>query len=249
MARPRIGAVAIALALFAAPIEQVVAAKPAANASDEAEATAARLRALLSPSAREKLDAAASTFAPSTVTKSTKDVKAAANAWARATWPDVGGGDLGALEFIVLMQAAKSATEDVKAIMEAVKAINDAKAQAEERIAEIEAAIATKGGKAKSATKKKKRAKPAPSKTKVGLDIWYAPKLPELASIETMSLVELDAALEKLRDSRDSLAELGEEQQLRADGYTARGGKLMAELSNLLKKIADVGAGILGNLK
>lgn len=40
--------------------------------------------------------------------------------------------DIEALAFIVLMQAAKSAQEDLKAIMNGVKAINDAKAKMRE---------------------------------------------------------------------------------------------------------------------
>jgi hypothetical protein len=39
------------------------------------------------------------------------------------------GSDIEALMFLVLMQAAKSAQEDLKAIMNGVKAINDAKAK------------------------------------------------------------------------------------------------------------------------
>lgn len=42
---------------------------------------------------------------------------------------DMGDGDIMALRFIVLMEAAKSAEEDLKAIMAKVKAINDAKQQ------------------------------------------------------------------------------------------------------------------------
>jgi hypothetical protein len=42
--------------------------------------------------------------------------------------PDIENGDIEALAFLVLMQAAKSAQDDLKAIMEGVKEVNRAKA-------------------------------------------------------------------------------------------------------------------------
>ncbi len=47
----------------------------------------------------------------------------------RAVLGDLNGADIEAVAFLVLMEAAKSAQEDLKAIMAHVKAINNAKAQ------------------------------------------------------------------------------------------------------------------------
>jgi hypothetical protein len=55
--------------------------------------------------------------------------------------------DVEALAILVLMQAAKSAKEDLKAIMDGVKAINATKSQHREQVGELKAELASTGGK------------------------------------------------------------------------------------------------------
>lgn len=56
---------------------------------------------------------------------------------------DLGNSDIEAIAFLVLMQAAKSAREDLKAIMEGVKAINDKKSQQRDVVSDVRRPIPT----------------------------------------------------------------------------------------------------------
>jgi putative addiction module CopG family antidote len=74
------------------------------------------------------------------------EARAAAN---RATYAVLGAmpeGDIEALVFIVLMEAAKSAQEDLKAIMAHVKAINAAKQAHRDLLAQMQRDQATTSG-------------------------------------------------------------------------------------------------------
>jgi len=240
-----------AVILLTAPLGERVASagEPTAipTASEEAEATHARLRGLMSASAIAKLDAGARALAPKTVTKPAKHLHEVATTWAKTTWPE---GDIEALVFLVLMEAAKSAQEDLRAIMASVKAINDAKATYREMIEKVQAEIAARGGKKKTSRSKSKPPRPRPLKTPVlGVEYWPAPKVPDLGPLGSMSVAELDAKLAQLTDARDSLAEMGEEQQLRLQMYMDRRQKLFQMLSNIMKKLSDTSGTIIGNLK
>lgn len=64
---------------------------------------------------------------------------------ARTTWAVLGSmqdADIEALCFLVLMAAAKSAQEDLEAVMASVKAINDAKQKQRENLGKVQAAAA-----------------------------------------------------------------------------------------------------------
>jgi hypothetical protein len=252
MRRLRMSAFVAAFVLFTVPVGARVAGAddPAIpTPSDEAEATYAKPRGLMAASAIAKLEAGGLALAPKTVTKPTKHLQKAATTWAKTTWPALADGDIMAIAFIVLMEAAKSAREDLKAIMDSVKAINDAKQEYREMIAKLQAEIAARGGTPKASKKKKKPPLPEPLKTPLGLEYHPSPRVPQLRSLESMTLADLEAKLAELTDAKDSLAELGEEQQLRMRIYMDRRQKLMSTISNLRKKMSETSAAIVSNLK
>lgn len=72
----------------------------------------------------------------------------------RGQWnnaPAAADGDIMALAFVVMMEAAKSAQEDLRAIMASVKAANEAKRKQRELLAEMQAAQAGCAGRAAAA--------------------------------------------------------------------------------------------------
>lgn len=147
------------------------------------------------------------------------------------------GQDIEAIAFLVLMQASKSAQEDLKAIMAQVKATNEKKEK-------IRAAEAVLNDRNRTTTRAqfdsfKLLLKPQPGVQRVKTT----------PSNQPVSAIEIDDMKKQLKDQRDSLAELGEEQQLRLQMTMDRMSKMMSTLSNLLKKISDTQNQIVQNLK
>lgn len=147
------------------------------------------------------------------------------------------GQDIEAIAFLVLMQASKSAQEDLKAIMAQVKATNEKKEK-------IRAAEAVLNDRNRTTTRVqfdsfKLLLKPQPGVQRVKTT----------PSNQPVSAIEIDDMKKQLKDQRDSLAELGEEQQLRLQMAMDRMSKMMSTLSNLLKKISDTQNQIIQNLK
>jgi len=132
--------------------------------------------------------------------------------------------DIEALAFMVLMQAAKSAQEDLKAVMAGVKAINAEKAKQREQAANL--------NKEKTATVDKSDRqniqvkKDSPSKFTIS---------PEM--------------VKKMDIQKDELGELTEEQQLKLQMYMDRQSQLEQAISNILKKIADTQNQIIQNIR
>ena len=133
------------------------------------------------------------------------------------------GADIGALAFLVLMQAAKSAQEDLKAIMDKVKTINDAKQKQREMLNKVQAIT----GSAQTA---------------------HDPES-VLQVMLTTYVKQIDAEAQALFNEVGSLNELGEEEILRLQALMDRLSKMMSVLSNVMKKLSDTSNQIVQNLK
>ena len=136
------------------------------------------------------------------------------------------GGDIEALAFLVLMAAAKSAQEDLRAIMGEVKAINEAKK------------------KMRTSLDKKRGARHPRPRQQGGLDLEAIFQL-----IATLYAKQLAAEVDELLGELDSVSELGEMESLRLQMAMDRLSKMASTLSNLLKKISDTSSQIVQNLK
>jgi hypothetical protein len=66
---------------------------------------------------------------------------------------------------------------------------------------------------------------------------------------DAASKERLDAAVDAIKESLDSMSELGETESLRLQMAMDRLSKLMSTLSNILKKISDTSQSITQNLK
>lgn len=145
--------------------------------------------------------------------------------------------DIEAIAFLVMMQASKSAQEDLKSIMAQVKSINNQKS----RIREALAALDDKSH----------------SISRVRLDSFKLLLKPQpnvrqtnnIPATRAVSQLEIENMKTGLADSRDSLSEMGEMQQLKMQMLMDRRSKLMSTLSNLMKKISQTQDSIIDNLK
>ena len=134
-----------------------------------------------------------------------------------------GTADVEAMAFIVLMEAARSAQDDLKAIMQGVKAANAAKKK-------LRALFKEKG------------------KTHhVGAGALDFESM--FGLMATLYAKHLDEEAGDLLDKLDSMSEMGEMESLRLQMAMDRMSKMMSTLSNLLKKMADTSSQITQNLK
>lgn len=178
-----------------------------------------------------------------------------------AVWTNMGSGgdgDIMASAFIVMMEAAQSAREDLKAIMDQMKAMNTAKRALREVIGKVRRDVA-----ANAACEPEKRA--LDFTRGLGSErAYHRLRLPVLdpdaaggvrmeptdvhrAKIECVET--LQAIVDDLQGKLDSLSEMGEMESLRLQMAMDRLSKLMSTLSNMLKKSSETAASIVQNLK
>lgn len=143
------------------------------------------------------------------------------------------GQDIEALAFLVLMQAAKSAQEDLKSIMAQVKAINEQKK-----------ALRHVLDKLKKQDTVIKRHHYDSLRSLLGAH-------PDLRTSKTkmVSRAELNRLSTDIMNAMDAQNKKEEEQQLRLQMMMDRMNRMMTTLSNLLKKISDTANTIIQNLK
>lgn len=153
--------------------------------------------------------------------------------------------DIEAMCFLVMMQASKSAQEDLKAIMAGVKSINEQKKQQRELLAKMQRQQSMTAVQLDSF--KLSRSKTIAIQKKQNPD---AVKLVRSGSIsKQITKAELNTMIEQLKNDLDSMSEMGEMESLRLQMAMDRMSKMMSTLSNLLKKISDTSNQIIQNLK
>jgi hypothetical protein len=176
--------------------------------------------------------------------KSLTDEEIQARASSYGMLGGMNGQDIQAIAFLVLMQASKSAQEDLKAIMAKVKSINEQKAKLRNAMNKINN---------------------SPTINNVQLDSFHllsnrtialqqgrnpeSIKLVRSTRAKQVSKTDLDAMVVKLKGDLDSMSEMGEMESLRLQMLMDRKSKMMSTLSNLLKKIHDTQQSIIQNLK
>jgi len=169
------------------------------------------------------------------------------------------GSDITALVCIVMMEAAKSAQEDLRAIMESVKSINAAKSAQRDLISKIGHDIAENAGQRDGKPPLKFAARGVGSE-----DGYHRIPMPHadagspggLRRVRTnmhkgpiKDVCILCAIQDELKNDLDSMSEMREMESLRLQMAMDRLGKLMSALSNILKKVSDTESSIVANLK
>lgn len=147
------------------------------------------------------------------------------------------GLDIEAIAFLVMMQASKSAQEDLKSIMAQVKGINDQK----EKLREAETALKDQG-------RYISRVQLDSFKLLLG-DQASTLRVKPVSSRMAVSPAEREELGNNLRDAFDSIGERGEMLSLRMQQLMTHRSQFMNTLSNLLKKFARTQDNIISNLK
>lgn len=166
--------------------------------------------------------------------------------------------DIEALAFLVLMQATKSAREDLKMIMAEVKAITATKKKLRDLISKVNKDVAHNAGRRNGkrpldfrsgmgSEKAYHRAQMpfADPPSKAGLKLVAT----DLFDDQIVDISQLTAIKEDLNDQLDSLSEMSELQMLRLQMVMDRQAKYMSTLSNLLKKVSSTQDSLVQNIK
>lgn len=172
--------------------------------------------------------------------------------------PEAVGQDIEALAFIVLMEASKSAQDDLKAIMEKIRAINAAKERQRRFIAEMKAAAAERASLLEREYDDLVDLVGAGATESSGLVLIEGQLLDSTESADLDSVLEtllfgygivIEKEGDRLMNKLDSLSEMGEMESLRLQMAMDRLSKMMSTISNMLKKLADTNRQIAQNLK
>lgn len=155
------------------------------------------------------------------------------------------GQDIEAIAFLVLMQASKSAQEDLKAIMAKVKSINNQKAQQRALLAKVQQQKSITAIQLDSFRLLQSRT----AALKNGQNPDAIKFTRSSSRVTTVSKAELDATVDKAKNDLDSMSEMGEMESLRLQMAMDRMSKMMSTISNLLKKISKTADDITQNLK
>jgi hypothetical protein len=157
----------------------------------------------------------------------------------------MGDGDIEALAFLVLMQASKSAQEDLKAIMAKVKSINNQKAKQREMLSKMQQQQSMTNVQLDSFKLLQNRT--------IALQKGNNPDTLKLVRsttrLKTITKTDIKAMTDKLKNDLDSMSEMGEMESLRLQMAMDRRSKMMSTLSNILKKISQTADQIVQNLK
>lgn len=174
---------------------------------------------------------------------SPEDVKAKTQSY--AVPGSMNGQDIEALAFLVMMQAAKSAQEDLKAIMAKVKAINVQKAKQRELLSKMQQQRTMTAIQLDSFKLLQNRT----LALQQGRNADSIKFVRSSGRNQQVSKADIDAIKDKLKSDLDSMSEMGEMESLRLQMAMDRMSKMMSTISNLLKKISNTADDIVQNLK
>jgi len=167
---------------------------------------------------------------------------------ARFAGQRMGADDVNVLVALVLMQASKQTEQDLKALAEKQKATLEAKKQLRELQDELAKQVADAAGQDDSA-------RCVPPKcgglglATVSAAVRQTSTRVALTSREPMTLGELRAVADEVKDRLDSLSELGETESLRLQMAMDRRSAFVSTLSDLMKKVPDTSHSIVDSLE
>ena len=141
----------------------------------------------------------------------------------RLAGQDFSDADIMAIAYLVMMEAAKAAQDDMREIMEQMKSQNERKAAMREAMQAQRAAAAQD-------------------------QVATRPEL-KAVCVDPPCKPQLAADVSRAADQKDSMSEMGEMQSLRLQMAMDRRSKFFETLSNMLKKYADTASTITSNLK
>jgi Arc/MetJ-type ribon-helix-helix transcriptional regulator len=168
---------------------------------------------------------------------------------------EAAGMDIEAMVFIVLMEAARDAQEDLKEIMNEMKARNAAKKKLRELLRKVKCDKANSTGKMRLEFGQSGMGSER-AYHHVLLPVYDPCAEGGVKFVETdlhkgriTDISTLEAIRDELRDELDSMSEMGEMESMRLQILMDRRSKLLETLSNIIKKMSDTSQSITQNLK
>jgi hypothetical protein len=160
------------------------------------------------------------------------------------------GNDIEALVFIVLMQATNSAEDDLKQIMDGVKAINNAKQELRNMISQLQAEQAAMASSRNEATCQTEPCRALPARLReLSAATASLPHPVRTTAPARLTSADLKSLAGQLKFDLDNMNEMSETTSLRLQMAMDRRSKFIEALSNIMKKINDTNSSILQNLK
>lgn len=153
--------------------------------------------------------------------------------------------DIEALAMLVTMQTAKSAQEDLKAIMAGVKSINEQKAKQRELLTRIQKQQAINGIQVDSFRFLQSRTALIQQRQNPDLLRFE----PAGNNSRPLTKAELKSNIDQLKNDLESMNEMGEMESLRLQMAMDRMNKMYSTVSNMMKKIDSLQSQIIQNLK
>ncbi|MBI2156358.1 MAG: hypothetical protein HYU26_05545 [Candidatus Rokubacteria bacterium] len=244
----------LASLLRATPLLLALAGPPAIGGAAElpagAEALHAKLAAGLQPSVRSWVEAEGRKAGRSARAGTFDAAAVRAAAHSRFAGQTVADMDIEALVMLVMMQAARDAEEDLKAIMAEMKAANAAKQKLRDLIGKVSKDVAQNAG--------KRDGDPCrPPQCGVGRAA-LAEVQPALAAArarvafaqqDVATIRDLRALQDELKGKLDSMNEMSEITSLRLQMMIDRRSKFISTLSSIMKRISDTQDTLVQNLK
>lgn len=160
------------------------------------------------------------------------------------TFTNLQNGDIEALVFLVMMEASKNSQEELKEIMNNLKATNEKKNELREAKEKLDknrnTVTRTQLDSLQLVMEKTKTATVKNNKQRN-----YITKI----NTAPVTKNEIESTIDKIQNELDSKSEMGEMESLRLQMMMDRRSKMMSTLSNVLKKISDTQDSIIQNLK
>lgn len=171
-----------------------------------------------------------------------QDIMTASRSYANLN--GLAGADIDALAFLVIMNAAKSAQEDIKNLMIEVNNINKQKEQLRKMQNQLKQAN----------SKLSKSQYDSIQKAVYVINSVHTQKIKmETSSLQmkqsTWSVADVNTLQNNMKSELDSMTEMGQAESVRLQMIMDRQSKLITALSNILKKISDTASSITQNLK
>lgn len=168
------------------------------------------------------------------------------------------GDDIDSLVMIVMMEAADSAAEDLRSLMEQMRSVTAAKRQMRELICKVACDVAENAGRTEDGSlafasaglggeaeyHRAEVPQPDPGCTGGVLTM-----VTDLHPGQITTPQQLEAIRDALEGSLDSLSEMSSMQALRLQMAMDRRSKMLEAISNIMKKTSDTGSTIVQNMK
>jgi len=159
--------------------------------------------------------------------------------------------DIEALVLFVMMEASKSAYNDIKQMMEQMEAIRKQKEALRNAIQLLKDREADNKEMPRyqydSIAKLKAKASVKPQA--VTSNVQRADTIKKISPVGKVAKAELAQLKKELTDKADSLSEMSQEDQLQLQKMMGQKNQLEAMISNIMKKVSDTQNSIIGNLK